>query len=453
MSSKIAKANVGSILRTRNFSAQAAHASEGHHALAKQSLKQTKLPNGMVIAALENLSPISRVGVFVRAGARFEKPGQIGLTHSLRNAAGLSTQSSTVFGITRNVEYVGGSLIATTNREDIAYVLEGNRDNIGQNLRFLGDTITRPAFKPWELTDFAFRTQIDLERLKQNPQAQLLEAVHRAAFRGGLGNSLFTPSFEIKNHDHNALNTYVADNFLANRMAVIGLGVELEELVAAVEGNFMLNTSSAGQSAPDSKFIAGNVRVDTGANLTYAAVVAEGVGAKNQKEMIALSLVQQLLGTGPRVPYSSGASPLSDVASKATKGPVAVTSLNISYSDTGLFGFAVAATPDDIGTVVKAVVGKWRETVKSVKDTDLQRAKQVLKASTLIAMENQGQLLEEMGSQALNYSKAYTPKEVEAAIDSVTLQDVSAVVGRVLKSKVAVSAVGRSHNVPGADEL
>lgn len=278
MSSKLAKANVGCMLRSRTFSAQAAHKVEGHHALAKQSLKQIKLPNGLIIAAVENLSPVSRVGVFIRAGARYEKPGQLGITHSLRNAAGLSTQTSTIFGIARNVEYTGGSLSATTNREDIAYVLENSRDSIGENLRFLADTVTRPAFKPWELEDFAYRTGIDLERLKQNPQAQLLEALHKAAFRGGLGNSVYSPSYEVKNHDHNALSSYVADNFLANRMAIVGLGVELGALVAEVEKNFTLNTSSAVPATPESKYVGGIVRVDTGADLVYSAVVAEGVG-------------------------------------------------------------------------------------------------------------------------------------------------------------------------------
>lgn len=61
--------------------------------------------------------------------------------------------------------------------------------------------------------------------------------------------------------------------------------------------------------------------------------------------------------------------------------------------------------------------------------------------------------MEELGSQALNYSKAYSPKELEAAIEAVTLQDVSAVVSRVLKSKLAVASVGRNHNVPNPEEL
>ena len=55
----------------------------------KALFRQTKLANGLSIVAIENNSPISRVGVFVRAGPRFELPGQLGASHALRAAAGL----------------------------------------------------------------------------------------------------------------------------------------------------------------------------------------------------------------------------------------------------------------------------------------------------------------------------------------------------------------------------
>lgn len=97
--------------------------------------------------------------------------------------------------------------------------------------------------------------------------------------------------------------------------------------------------------------------------------------AKNQKDLLALSLVQQLLGTGPRTPVGEGSGPLAVAAAKAAKDPVGVSSLNISYSDSGLFGLTVAASPSDINNVLKAVVAKWRETAKGIKDADIQKAK------------------------------------------------------------------------------
>lgn len=43
----------------------------------------------MLIASLENYSPISKIGVFVKAGSRYETPDNVGLTHVLRLAGNL----------------------------------------------------------------------------------------------------------------------------------------------------------------------------------------------------------------------------------------------------------------------------------------------------------------------------------------------------------------------------
>lgn len=241
----------------------------------KAQVKQTKLPNGLTIIALENHSPISRVGVFVRAGSRLETPGQLGVTHALRIAAGLSTQRSTNFGITRNIEYYGGSLTASSTREDLSYIVETGRDQISAPIAYLADTVTRPAFKPWELSDNTFRMKIDRKRMKNLPEVRLLELTHAAAFKSGLSNSLFSPKHMVGKHDHNLLMEYFNQHFITNRMAVVGLGVELPYLVEEVEKTFAFNVGPVSDIVKP-KFTAGNLRKEGGGNVTYVSVVAEG---------------------------------------------------------------------------------------------------------------------------------------------------------------------------------
>lgn len=52
-------------------------------------IQVTKLLNGLVIASLENYSPASKIGVFVKAGCRYETPDNLGVTHLLRLASNL----------------------------------------------------------------------------------------------------------------------------------------------------------------------------------------------------------------------------------------------------------------------------------------------------------------------------------------------------------------------------
>jgi len=92
--------------------------------------------------------------------------------------------------------------------------------------------------------------------------------------------------------------------------------------------------------------------------------------------LLALSLFQTLLGTGPRIKYNFGTNTkLGQAVAKASNSPSAITGFNISYSDTGIFGFSVAAAAKDINNVVKAAVTQLRESAKNISEQDLKIAK------------------------------------------------------------------------------
>lgn len=276
MSTRIASGNLRFLIGSRGLSTKpAAKRSDSSLLGSGQSVRQTKLPNGLVIVSLDNHGPISRINVVVRAGSRFETPGQLGASHAIRNSVGLSTKSSTTFAITRNIDYLAGTFSASNSREEITYSLQGNRDVVGSVVGFLADTVCRPAFKPWELEDSAFRMTIDQQRMKQDPATRVIELLHEAAFRGPLSNSLLSPKFMIGKHDHNLLMTYVKNLYVTNGMAVVGLNVDHDQLIEEVEKSFEFNTAPA-QVIPASKFHAGNVKRLTGDPSTIVAVAAEG---------------------------------------------------------------------------------------------------------------------------------------------------------------------------------
>lgn len=99
---------------------------------------------------------------FFRAGARNETSDNLGITHVLRNSAGLSTRNASQFAIIRNIQQVGANLSATSDRESISYTLEGTRQAIEKALPFLTEVATQQVFKPWELSDITNRLLLDI---------------------------------------------------------------------------------------------------------------------------------------------------------------------------------------------------------------------------------------------------------------------------------------------------
>ncbi len=276
-SSKLCKRRFVAICGSRFLSSQTVHKPSEALTLKAEDFKSTTLPNGLFVGSLENNSPITRIGVIVRAGARYEPKDGLGLTHTLRSMCGQSTKNSTVFGITRNIEYVGGKLSALTTRDNMIYLLENTRNYTDKNVVYLSDTIMSPAFKPWEITDNLYRQKTDLAFLKETPQLLLMESLHKTAFRGGLRNSIYSPDFMFGKHTHEMLSKFVEQHFVSNRTAIIGTGIGHEELLELVEKRFSMSRGDRGNSG-ESKFVGGEIRIDTDSDITYVAVGAEGVG-------------------------------------------------------------------------------------------------------------------------------------------------------------------------------
>jgi ubiquinol-cytochrome c reductase core subunit 2 len=64
--------------------------------------------------------------------------------------------------------------------------------------RYLQDAAVNQVFKPWEITDNVSRLRI--ERANRSGAVRVLELVHKAAFRKGLGYSLYSPKWMLGNH-------------------------------------------------------------------------------------------------------------------------------------------------------------------------------------------------------------------------------------------------------------
>ena len=168
----------------RSLSAKASHASPSSS--KPGNIQLSSLPSGLVLACIESDTPLARVAVVVRAGARYEPPNQLGLTHTLRSAVGLGTQNFTSFGISQNIQYFGSNLTVTSTRDTISYLLESHNDEdiLARNICILANIVERPSFKHWELADNIPRLKVDLSIFEDTPYIQLAEVLNSVAFKG-----------------------------------------------------------------------------------------------------------------------------------------------------------------------------------------------------------------------------------------------------------------------------
>lgn len=405
------------------------------------------LGNKVTVATCNNNSPIAQVSIVFRAGSRNETYDTQGTAHNLRIAAGLSTFNSSAFAITRNIQQLGANLMATVDRESIAYTLQITRNNLSCALNFLEDVATKQVFKPWEVSDEIPRLQAELSSLPEN--TKLIELLHKAAYRTGLGYSLFSPKRQVGKIGTETLQHFVNSWYTGPKCAVVATGVPLSELIAFAMN---LNIGFEDGATEASQYHGGEIRKEKASNLTNVAIAVEGVSLKNEKDALACAVLQRASGTGPRVKWGASASPLyKSVLSAAGTDLFAISTLNASYSDSGLFGIVLCSTPNVAGSLTKTAC----KVLKSLKlsDSDVARGKAILKAEVLNSADNAVALLESLQYQALYKGQVSTPTSLAAEIEKVSASDVKSVASKLASGKLSMAAIGDLKTVPYLDEL
>ncbi|XP_028267515.1 ubiquinol-cytochrome c reductase core protein 2a [Parambassis ranga] len=418
-----------------------------------QNVQVSKLPNGLVIASLENYSPVSNIGVFVKAGSRYETVENQGVTHVLRLASNLTTKGASAFKICRSLETMGASLSVTSSRETMVYTADCLRDDLDSLLEVLVNVTTAQEFRPWEVSDLTPRVKIDKALALQCPQIGVIEKLHEAAYKNALSNSLHCPDYMVGHVSPNQLHTFVEDNFTTGKMALVGVGVKHSVLRQVGEG---LLSARSGAGAPVAKAVyrGGELRVQNNSELVHALIASEG-GVTGTAEANAFSVLQRILGAGPHIKRGSSiTSKLSQGIAKATTQPFDATAFNASYSDSGLFGIYTIAQANSAGEVIKAAIAQVKGVAEgSVSEADITRAKNQVKAEYLMSIESAEGLLEEIGAQALNTGSYQVPDAVAQAIDTVTQDDVVKAAKKFVDGSKTMAASGQLINTPFVDEV
>uniref|UniRef100_A0A8C8C442 Ubiquinol-cytochrome c reductase core protein 2b n=1 Tax=Oncorhynchus tshawytscha TaxID=74940 RepID=A0A8C8C442_ONCTS len=404
----------------------------------------TKLPSGLVIASLDNYSPASRIGVFVKAGCRYESPDNQGVTHLLRLAANLVCLCICVC--------VYFLCSVTSSRENMIYSVDCLRDHIDTVMEYLINVTTAPEFRPWEVSDLTSRVKMDRALAAQSPQMGVIEGLHGAAYKNTLSNSLYCPDYMVGHVDADHMHNFIQNNFTSARMALVGLGVD-HDVLKQVGEQFLNIRSGMGTAGTKAQYRGGEVRVQNGSSLVHSAVVSEGA-AVGTDEVMAFSVLQHVLGVGPHIKRGSNStSKLIQGVAKATADPFDASAFNVNYSDSGLFGVYTISQSAAAGDVIKAAIGQVKAVASGVSEADLTRAKTQLKAEYLMSLESSEGLLDAMGSQALTRGAYHSPEVIAQMIDSVSATDVANAANKFVSGKKSMASSGNLVKTPFVDEI
>ncbi|KXS12027.1 LuxS/MPP-like metallohydrolase [Gonapodya prolifera JEL478] len=435
-------------------SALGIHVSKSFPPAAPAVTKTVSKAGGITVATLEDGGPVSRLAVVVKGGSRYEPSNAPGAAHLLKGYAfGDSSDASSLKTI-REAEIRGNTLFSSVGREEIVFGSEFLREDLVDAVPTLLATVSNALYNSH---DFSAVSSVVLEESKaalSDPSVAVLDALHKVAFRGGLGNSLFASPTTSKTLSAEAVKSFAESVFSPANIAIVGSGVAHADLVSLVESLSSNLTLGAGSAAsPASSYHGGEARIDALGPAHY--VIAGESYSFTAPEYAATLVLKQLLGNGfaPPVKYSAPGTTYHAPLVKISSESAQASAFNASYSDAGVFGVHVVAPSSGAikATVEAAVAALKAASAGKFAADDLVRAR---KAAILeVESASKSSAVIDAGRQALLTGGVAGVKELVEKIGNVSVEDVAKVATHVVKSRASVVALGNVRDLPYADEL
>lgn len=414
----------------------------------------TTLPNGLTVATESHPhAQTATVGVWIDAGSRAETDKTNGTAHFLEHMAFKGTNRRSQHALELEVEDLGAHLNAYTSREQTVYYAKSFRKDVPTSVDIISDILQGSR-----LDSAAVERERDvILREQQEVDKQLEEVVfdhlHAVAFQGQpLGRTILGPKANILSIKRDDLANYIKTNYTADRMVLVGAGgVEHDELVKLAEKHFSSlpvspNPIPLGRLAhARSSFVGSEVRIrDDEIPCAHIALAVEGVGWSSP-DYFPMLVMQSIMGNWDR---SLGAAPLlsSRLSHIISSNNLANSfmSFSTSYSDTGLWGiYLVSENLMNLDDLAHFTLKEWARMSMSPTNVEVERAKSQLKAGLLLSLDGTTAIAEDIGRQLVTTGRRMTPKQIENAVDAVSVEEIKRVAQKYLWDKdIAIAALG-----------
>lgn len=407
----------------------------------KPAPQVSALSSGAKLATVDTVSPVSSLAIVVEGGSAAETAETVGASKVLEAMAFKATSSRTTFRLTRELEKIGATAYAKAGRDSVTFGVDCVRVNTNEAVEILTDAVLNARGTFWEVRDTLEQVKEQLGEQLKNPAVVLDEVLHRAAFEGGLGNTLVVDPAQLASFTNENLHAYLASVLDPSRMVLAGVGVEHGQVKALA--NPLVSGSASAAPVAASKYVGGNLAaLAPGAALTHVAVAFEAKGGASCAKGKALSsIVKALLEEArPTLPHNR-------VEHEVF---ASVGSFSQLYKSSGLVGVTASAVPSKAGALVDAVCKKFEVLAKGVSESAVANAKAKVLGEIAARKASTSTLVGCLSTGVL-YTGAPTCAEVTAAVESATAADVSSYVSSMVKSAPTFAAYGALNSLPRVD--
>jgi len=448
-------------LKKKNLLLPARYASGQQELITNASQPDTRvttLKNGLRVATEDYGLPTATVGIWIDAGSRFESERTNGTAHFLEHMAFKGTKRRTQTDLELEVENMGAHLNAYTSREQTVYYAKAFSKDLPKAVDILSDILQNSTLGEAEIERERGVILREMQEVETNLQEVVFDHLHATAYQGTpLGRTILGPTENIKSITSQDLRDYINTHYKAPRMVLAAAGgVDHDALVKLAEEHFGSLASDSDASSENvaalqpCRYTGSEIRVrDDDIRLAHVAVSVEGT-SWSDADTIPLMVASTMLGSWDRS-MASGGNTGSKLAQMSAQGNLchSFQAFNTCYADTGLWGVYFVTDRMKIDDFMIALQNEWMRLCTSVTESEVTRAKNLLRTNMLLQLDGSTPICEEMGRQLLVYNRRLPLAELEERIDAVNANVIRNVCMKNVYDRCpAISAVGPVEQLP-----
>ena len=398
------------------------------------------LPSGLrlVTEAMPHVRSIT-AGVWVTRGSRHETDGESGVAHFIEHMLFKGTTSRSAQDIAQTIDSIGGQLDAFTAKEHASYYIKVLDEHLPIALNLLSDMVLRPSLVPEDITK---EQSVILEEIKMVEDApdDLVHEMFSQRFwaEHPLGRPILGTAETISGFSRGGLRDYFSRTYVASNVVIAAAGhlehERLRDSVAEAFGDLPRRTA-VGTTEPPAITPGLFERLK---NIEQSHLCV-GTPAYPQAhvERHAVYVLNTILG-------GSMSSRLFQHIREERGLAYAVFSNLTTYSDAGTITVYAGCANDKVGEVIELTLAELRQLRdEEVPAAELRRAKDHLKGSLMLSLENTSSRMAHLARQELYFGRHFTLDETLASIEAVTAEDVQRVaVDLFLDSGLVATVVG-----------
>ncbi|MDQ3070653.1 MAG: insulinase family protein [Acidobacteriota bacterium] len=379
------------------------------------------LPSGLrlVTERMPHVRSIT-VGAWLTRGSRHEEEPQSGIAHFVEHMLFKGTATRSAEDIAQQIDSIGGQLDAFTAKEYASYYMKVLDEHLPIAIDLLSDMMTRPAFAP---EDVGKEQDVILEEIKMvedTPDDLVHEIFTQHAWGGHpLGRPILGTPETVSAFSAEGLRQYFAGAYTAPNIIVAAAGnLDHDALRAMIEEAF------------DGLPRMGETFVDHPPSMVPGAVVRHKdleqshvcIGAPGHEQRHEDRYVSYILNT---ILGGSMSSRLFQNVRERRGLAYAVYSGMSSYRDTGMFSVYAGCATSKVEEVIAVVLEELRTIRREAVSADeLTRAKDHLKGSLMLSLENTASRMSHLARQEIYFGRHFTLDETLEGIERVTRQDI-----------------------------